>query len=114
MPQPTPISPKHAEEAVRVAREILARSVTMIEGARKMADIHLYSSHMSQPRDEAYALFLEIDSQSSHLPVGEVRKYWSAEVLARKDAEIEALTASFQEQGMKAAQTLIHRYGNLA
>ena len=110
MRQPIPLRREDAEEALRVARAILSGSTSIIDGARRMASIHLYSGHVKQPIDEDYALFLEIDSKTSHLPVGEARKHWSAEALARKDIEVQQTEAVFRERALKAAEAFIHRH----
>lgn len=110
MRQPIPLNQEDADEALRVARAVLSGSTSIIDGARRMASIHLYSGHVMQPIDEDYALFLEIDSKTSHLPVGEVRKQWSTEALARKDIEINEVEAFFRERALKAAQAFILRH----
>ena len=111
---PVPQSSKHAADAVDVARAILDGSLSVLEGARKMADIHLYSGHVRQPVDEDYALLLGIASETDHLPLGEVRNRWAAEALVKKDAETQEAEVFFRARAFKAARVLIARYENWA
>jgi hypothetical protein len=105
--QPIPKSPEHAREVVRVASAILTASIGIIDGARKISDVHLYSGHAHQPKDEGYILFLSIDRRTSHQPLGEVRKRWAADALLRKDAEIKDREGFYRESAFRAAQNLV-------
>ena len=109
MDAPIPVSRAVTQEVIRAAQEILSGSVGVIEGARKIASLHLYSGHGAQPRDADYALFLEIDSRTTHLPVGASRRFWSAAALQAKDLEIETLEESYRSRASLAAHNLIAR-----
>ena len=95
-------------EIVRVARRIVDGSVGVIAGAREMTRVH-FRSH-SKEKDEEFLVFVGIDSETDHLPVGEVRKHWSAEALAQKDAEIKEAEDFFRDRALTAARVLIQRY----
>ena len=96
------------QEIVRVAHRILDGSVGVIAGAREMTQVR-FRSH-SNDRDENFLVFVGIDSETDHLPVGEVRKHWSAEALAQKDIEIKEAEDFFRERAYTAARALIQRY----
>lgn len=95
-------------EIVRVARRIVDGSVGVIAGAREMTRVH-FRSH-SKERDEDFIVFVGIDSETDDLPVGEVRKHWSAEALLRKDVEIKAAEDLYRPRALEAARNLIQRY----
>jgi hypothetical protein len=95
-------------EIVRVARRIVDGSVGVIEGAREMTRVH-FRSH-SKEEDEEFLVFVGINSETDHLPVGEVRRHWSTEALERKDAEIRKAEEFFRDRALSAAQALIRRY----
>ena len=107
MTRPVPLSRERAREVVRVARAILTGSIGIIDGAQRIADVHLYSGHVNQPKDEDYMLFLDIASKTNHLPVGEVRKHWAADALLRNDAEIKDREDFYRESAYRAAQKLV-------
>jgi len=75
-----------------------------------MSAVHLYSGHTRQPVDEDYSIFLGIESETDHLPVGDVRRHWSPEALSQKDIEIQEVETFFRERALKAARALITRY----
>jgi hypothetical protein len=95
-------------EIVRVARGILDGSMGVIAGAREMTKLH-FRSH-SKERDEDFLVFVGIDSETDHLPLGDVRRHWSPDALARKDVEIREAEDFFREQAHAAARALIARY----
>jgi len=96
------------QEIVRVARRIVDGSIGIIAGAREMSRLH-FRSH-SKEKDEEFLVFVGIDSETDHLPVGEVRRHWSAEALVRKDAEIKKAEDFLRGRALTAARALIHRY----
>ena len=110
MRQPIPASPQRAQEAVQVASAILNGSISIVDGARRMAAVRLYSGHVEQLVDEDYALFVYIASKTGHLPLGEVRNRWSSEALGRADAEMKSAETSFHKRALIAAQALVDRY----
>lgn len=69
-------------EIVRVARRILDGSAGVIAGSREMARVN-FRPHV-KPQDDDYLLFAGIDSETGHLPVGEVRKHWAAAALGER------------------------------
>ncbi len=95
-------------EIVRVARLILSGEVSIITGAREMASVR-FRSH-SDDRDEEFLVFVGIDSETDHLPVGDMRKLWAADALIRKDAQINEAEDFFRERALEAARILIERY----
>jgi hypothetical protein len=96
------------QEIVRVSRRILDGSVGVIAGAREMTQVR-FRSH-SNEKDDDFLVFEGIDSETGHLPVGEVRKHWSLDALAQKDVEIKAAEDFFRARAHTAARTLIKRY----
>ena len=96
------------QEIVRIARRILDGSVGIIAGAREMMEVR-FLSH-SKEKEEDYLVFLGIDSETDHLPVGEVRKHWSAHALAEKDIEIKEAEDFFRESAYTAARRLVQKY----
>ena len=54
--------------------------------------------------------FVEIDSETDALPLGEVRQYWSAEALAKLEPEIQSAEAWAARGGSEACRSLIARF----
>jgi hypothetical protein len=73
---------QHARE---VAAEVLNGRTTIMEAVRELAPL----AHTGGIADEAERrLIVGIDSETDHLPIGEVRKLWAPDALQEKDAEI--------------------------
>jgi hypothetical protein len=59
--------------------------------------------------DPDFITFTAIDSESDHLPIGEVRREWAPDVLEKKDVEIRAVEDSWREGAFQAARNLLHK-----
>ena len=70
---------------VKIASAIIAGDIGIIEGARELA---LLGHEIADDFDSDFMPFVAIDSETDHLPVGKVRKFWSPEALRDKDKEI--------------------------
>jgi len=99
------------KEMVRVARHILDGSIGIVAGARKITRLRFPSR---ADKDNEILVFVGIDSESDHLPIGDVRQHWSADALKAKDAELQAYEARVRERAFRACQSLIARYEHVA
>jgi hypothetical protein len=54
--------------------------------------------------------FVGIDSETDTLPVGEVRRYWAAHALHRKDVEIDRAEQLYAATARQAAAALVERF----
>jgi hypothetical protein len=95
-------------------RKIGARAVDLIEGrlgvidaARELSKLAFWTDLRN---DEDLTTFVAIDSETDDLPVGNVRQYWSAEALARKDIEIRRAEELYRRVALEAAGRLTKRF----
>jgi len=58
-------------------------------------------------------VFVAIESETDHLPLGPVRQYWAKDSLTKKDDEIHAVDLFYREQALTAAQNIIHKYATI-
>lgn len=73
------------ERTAACARELLAGRLGVVEGVRRLVGL---VSELDQPELESIRLvFVGVDSQTDHLPIGEVRRQWAPSSLAAVDAE---------------------------
>jgi hypothetical protein len=96
-------------EVIQVANEIIDKKIGIIEGVRKLRTLHHEVSE--DDFDPDFIVFTAIDSETDHLPVGEVRKYWSSNALEIKDREINDAEECYREQVFNACKILINRFG---
>jgi hypothetical protein len=78
-------SDSERQRARDVAQAVLDGRATILEAARQLVSL----AHTDAIEDvEDRRLFIEIDSETDDLPVGEVRKLWAPHALEIKDVEI--------------------------
>ena len=93
---------------VRAARDMLAGTLSFIEGAREIVRLRAYAK--LPDLDPDLLPFIAIDSETDALPMGEVRKFWSAEALYKTQPEIERREAWAAEHGRGACLKLLNRF----
>jgi hypothetical protein len=96
---------------VEIAQHILSGRVGVIQGARALRDIR--STVTQDALDPDFLPFIVIDSETDTLPVGDVRKFWDAEALKRKDVEIEDAEQMYRETALDGCRKLLARYGDV-
>ena len=55
-------------------------------------------------------IFVAIDSETDHLPIGPERLNWDADSLRARDSEIAEYEVAFREDVLAACKKLIERY----
>jgi len=89
---------------LRIARQLVVGEIGVIAASRELG----YLRHEVQPQvANVLVTFTAIDSETDALPVGNVRKEWSPDVLKRKDEEIAEAEDFYRESAINAATELI-------
>jgi hypothetical protein len=96
------------ESAVATLLSFLEGRIGAIEAARKLSSLRF--SLVGDELEEDWRVFVGIDSETDHLPVGEERKNWSADSLVTKDAEIKRTEEHYRLEAFAAAHALLRRY----
>ena len=94
-------------EVMSTARGILSGAVGIVEGARRLTKL---GHALGVDRDPDFIFFVGVDSETDHLPLGEVRSHWAAEALRRTDEELRECESLFRDRAFRACQSLIQRY----
>jgi len=102
-----PVSHQAARKVLEAARALLSGSIGIIEAARQIAGTRLYADDIEQLRDEDYVTFVGIDSETDHLPLGQIRQHWCVEALGQKDREIRAYEEFYRAAAVVAAKNLV-------
>ena len=102
-PSPTP-----QQRVVEVASAILRGELGVIEGSRRLCSLRFRVSSLDHDPD--FTPFVGIDSETDHLPIGEVRELWAPEALVRLTPEIQATEDHWRQWAFTAAQRLIDRF----
>jgi hypothetical protein len=96
-----------SNQIVTIARSILSGEIGIIAGARQ---INGWRFDVGAEHDPDFLLFVGLDSETDHLPVGESREHWSAEALQAKDAEIARCESFYRTRALEACRRLIQKY----
>lgn len=92
---------------LRVAQQILDNKLGIVAGAREI----IWRARLLPLRnDPDVGIFHKIDSETSHLPVGEVRSRWSMAALKRKDDELDRYESQVRPTALQACERLIRKY----
>ena len=95
-----------SEEIASLARLLLEGKIGICCASRQIRD--LAWRNCDDPwKHEALKVFLAIDTETDHLPLGKERSVWEPAALLEKDEEIAKCDAFFREQAMSAAARLL-------
>ena len=94
-------------EVVILARSILSGTLGIVEGSRRLCSL---GHALGVDRDPDFTFFVAVDSETDHLPVGEVRRHWAADALRRTDEELRACESFYRDRAVRVCQSLIQRY----
>jgi Elongation factor Tu C-terminal domain len=94
-------------KVVAVARSILAGEVGIVAGARQFVRA---THRVGVGSDQDFRFFIGVDSETDHLPLGEVRQRWNPDALLAKDAELADYEARVRERAFAACRSLIQKY----
>jgi len=92
---------------VALAKSMLSGEVGVVAGARQLAACRF---DVGAEHDPDFVFFVGVESETDHLPVGEVRRHWSSQALQAKDEELGRLEASMRERAFQVCQSLIQKY----
>jgi len=93
---------------VAVAKSILSGELGIVMGARQLVPWRL---DVDAENDPDFTFFVGVDSETDHLPVGEVRSRWSPDALKAKDDELRTFEAAVRDRAFRACESLIQKYG---
>lgn len=110
MSLPEIIRAETRQKLVGIAQSMLDGKLGIIEGSRRLAG--LWRGAGIEPLDPDIVPFIGIDSETDHLPVGDIRGRWNAEALARKDREIAASEAHYRDYALSACSRLVTRFSD--
>ena len=107
MSLPELVTFSNRQQAASTARGILEGRVGVIEGSRLLASL---SRGTGVEFDADFLPFIGIETETDHLPVGEVRRHWAIDALATKNVELVAAEARYRELAFAACSRLVMRF----
>lgn len=97
-------------QVVLIAEQIIAKELSMLDGACKISDIYFKFNPNYEYDDEDLMLFVAIASDTDVFPSNEARQFWSKEALAKKDIERQEIEDWAQKSGIETCHRLIERF----
>lgn len=98
---------KECKRLRALCQRIIDDKESIIEGSRKMLQ---YRFWMKEEENKIWMIFLAVDSESEHLPVGAVRAHWNEQALKEKDREIADVENFYRDQVQSTASTIRKQY----
>jgi hypothetical protein len=98
------------QRVIEAASAILRGELGVIEGSRLLCSFRFRVSSLDHDPD--FLPFVAIDSETDHLPVGDVRQHWAADALASKDQEIQAAEAFYRDHALAGCERLLARFSS--
>ena len=92
-----------------LARGMIAGDIPFLDGSIELASLRSEAEVASDDPD--FIVFVAIESEIDHLPVGRVREHWDPIAVKQHEPEIDKAIAWAKEIGLPACSSLIARYG---
>jgi hypothetical protein len=100
--------PQARSEVVLIAQRVLSGGCGIVEGARQLSGL---AHRLAAEHDPDFTFFIGVDSETDHLPLGDVRQRWAEDALRNKDEELRSLEGFFRADALNACQSLILKFG---
>jgi hypothetical protein len=97
-------------EAIALARQIISRQVSLIEGVRRINDLAWDLD--DDGVDPRYDVFRQFESKVLNVPPSSARAHWNPTALANVDAQAAILEAEHRLGVEAACRSLIESYGH--
>ena len=86
------------------ARKLIAGETGVIEASRALSSLRY---EFDAPQDDLFLPFVAIDSETSELPIGSVRREWARDALALRDIEIARCERLYHVRAIEACRKLM-------
>lgn len=95
-------------QVVETAQAMLDGQLGFLVGSRRLSALRHEVNVADSDAD--FLTFVGIDSDTDALPLGEVRRHWSADALVKLEPEIQSAEAWAAKVGCEACRSLIARF----
>lgn len=98
---------KECKRLCMLCNRIMNGQESIISGCIKMSQ---YRFWMKEEDNSNWDIFMIVSSDTDHLPIGDVREYWSTYALKEKDLEIGKIEIFYREDVVKAIKNIFQQY----
>ena len=96
-------------KVAKLASDVLEGDLSILEAAIEIAKFRFELD--VDENDKDLLVFIGIESEIDHLPIGPERKYWNEDALKEKERQIKECETWAKEFGLKACKSLLDRFG---
>jgi len=104
------MNPEHTKsptvELASVAQQLIDGKIGVSYASRLILG-HASRAYGDPWKNEIFRIFVVIESDTDHLPLGSVRSKWDSEALKKKDEEIAGIDDFYRAEAIKAAKTIL-------
>ena len=97
------------QRAVEICAGIIGGTVPVLEGCHSLAPLR-WEVEVGE-WDEDFVTFAAVSSETDALPVGDARKHWALDALARLEPEIQSASEWALRQALPACKSVMQRFG---
>ena len=97
------------QKVVELSQDIIDGRIGIIEGSRRINDCRY---KLQLENDQDFLTVTGIDSETDHMPLGEVRKLWSPDALIEKDKEISENEKYYRPYAIAAAKNILKKFSD--
>ncbi len=101
---------KECQRLIDLCHSVISGQTSIIEGARS---ILAYREDMGEGDNKGWNIFVVVESDSDHLPVGEIRQHWAEDALRAKDIEIKNFESFYRKPMIEACYAISTEYKNV-
>ena len=90
--------------AKKIAQDVLDGRTSVLEAVRALVSL-AHTSAVADVEDREF--IIGIESETDHLPVGEVRELWASSALQEKDVEIARAEEFYKDEFLKTCRRIV-------
>ena len=92
---------------VAVARKIISEEIDFLDGCHEIAHLLIGFPYEN---DQDLCIFVLVNSETDHLPLGSTRKHWDPTALEKRDKEIQNYIDRYKKDVVIASRNIILRF----
>lgn len=103
----SPTIPSVEEQVAFVAREMIAGSVGIVDGCRRLVKLF---ARLDVDDDDLFLPIIAVESETEILPIGDARSLWWPEALEAKEKEFKPYLEEVRPEVLEVCEALVQRY----
>ncbi|EDY84537.1 hypothetical protein VDG1235_4168 [Verrucomicrobiia bacterium DG1235] len=98
------------EKLLKLCDQIIENRLGLTIGSRRMNG---FRELMKEDKNEEWMIFIGIDSETDHLPIGDEKNHWNKEILKKKEKELEEIEDHYRPYALESLVSIKTKYTKL-